>query len=306
MTNAQSGTLHIDEATLSYDIREGTSPTIVMLHGVGSSRASEEAAGYLDWSPVSALGRRTVRYDARGHGRSTGGTQPGDYTWSHLADDLLTLLDNVAPGEVVDGIGVSMGVGTLLRAVTREPERFRRLALVLPPTAWETRTVQANAYRQTADLVDTHGADALRARVAAAPTLPLIAAGGWTFPPPDVDGSVFAAVLRGAALADFPDPDAVSRIQQPILLLPWTGDPGHPVSTSEQLHRLLPNSTIEVNSTVEDVQAIGAQVAKFLDPTAANEPESQVSGPARVSRNPGASSTEGCSRETTRESEDQY
>jgi pimeloyl-ACP methyl ester carboxylesterase len=182
MTNAHSGTLHIDEATLSYDIREGTSSTIVMLHGVGSSRASEEAAGYLDWSPVYALGRRTVRYDARGHGRSTGGTQPDDYTWSHLADDLLTLLDNVAPGEVVDGIGVSMGVGTLLQASTREPKRFRRLALVLPPTAWEARTAQADAYRPMADLVDTHGADALRARIAAAPTLPLIAAGGWTFP----------------------------------------------------------------------------------------------------------------------------
>jgi 3-oxoadipate enol-lactonase len=158
-----------------------------------------------------------------------------------------------------------MGVGTLLQAVTRRPERFRRLALVLPPTAWATRTAQAVTYRQTADLVDTHGVDALLARMPDAPILPLVTAGGWTFPPPDVAGPLFSAVLRGAADADFPDKVAIAHIQQPTLLLPWTNDPGHPVSTAEQLHELLLHSTLTVMNTVEDVQAIGAHVASFLN-----------------------------------------
>ena len=41
-----------------------------------------------------------------------------------------------------------MGVGTLLHAVTRQPERFRRLAPVIPPTAWAARAAQAGDYRQ--------------------------------------------------------------------------------------------------------------------------------------------------------------
>ena len=83
--------------------------TVVQLHGLGSSRASEAAAGFFDWSPVQDAGRRLVRYDARGHGRSTGRPEPDDWAWPRPAEDLFALLDVVAPGETVDAIGVSMG-----------------------------------------------------------------------------------------------------------------------------------------------------------------------------------------------------
>jgi len=266
MAKAQDGTLDLTGATLSYEVRSGDSPTVVGLHGLGQSRANEDIAGYLDWPPIYDAGRRTVRYDARGHGCSTGRALPEDYTWSRLADDLLALLDHLAPGEPVDAIGVSMGVGTLLHAVTRRPERFRRLALVLPPTAWATRAAQADGYRQAEKLLDTQGRDALLAAAASAPIPPLLQALGRTPPPPAVDEGLFSAVLRGAADADFPDQEAIAAIQQPVMLLPWTDDPGHPVSTSEQLHDLLPNSALKVTQTVEDLRAIGTTVATFLGP----------------------------------------
>jgi pimeloyl-ACP methyl ester carboxylesterase len=269
VTEARNGTFDRAGATLAYDVRDGCGPTVVALHGLGSSRAGEDVSGYADWSPIYDAGRRTVRYDARGHGRSTGRALPEDYTWSRLADDLLALLDHLAPAEPVDAVGVSMGVGTLLHAVTRRPDRFRRLALVLPPTAWATRAAQADNYRQMAKLLDAQGPDALAAAAASAPTLPLIAAGGWTIPPPDVDEHLLSAVLRGAADADLPDPEAVAAIRQPVLLLPWTDDPGHPVQTAEQLHDLLPNSTLKLTQTVEDVRAIGATVAAFFGPSGA-------------------------------------
>ncbi|MGT2426841.1 alpha/beta fold hydrolase [Amnibacterium kyonggiense] len=259
------GMLELDGATISWSVQEGDRPTVVQLHGLSMSRANEAAAAYFDWSPVAAGGRRLVRYDARGHGRSTGRPVPEDYAWPMLAEDLFALLDEVAPGEAVDAIGVSMGVGTLLHAVTSRPERFRRLVLVIPPTAWATRAAQGDAYRQMAGLVETQGYEALVRAMAAFDPLPLLQDGGWTeTPPPDLDPAVLPAVFTGAAATDLPRPEAIGAIRQRVLLKPWVGDPGHPVSTSERLHELLPDSTLEVMAAPEDVRALGARVAAFL------------------------------------------
>ncbi len=62
----------LERATLSYEAAtrrwaDGRSG----LHGMSSSRASEDQGGFFDWSALKASGRRIVRYDARGHGRST-------------------------------------------------------------------------------------------------------------------------------------------------------------------------------------------------------------------------------------------
>lgn len=259
------GTLDRPGATLSYDVQDGGRPTVVQLHGLSSSRGSEAAAGFFDWSPVAAAGRRLVRYDARGHGRSTGRAEPDDYAWPHLADDLFALLDELAPGEAVDAIGVSMGVGTLLHAAIREPDRFRRLVLVIPPTAWATRAAQGDGYRQMADLAEQQGVDALVRAMSAFGTLPLLEEGGWTVaPPPDLEPGILPAVFRGAAATDLPPEEAIATIRQPVLLRPWAGDPGHPVSTSERLHELLPDSTLEVMRTPDDLRGLGARVADFL------------------------------------------
>jgi pimeloyl-ACP methyl ester carboxylesterase len=259
------GTFARTGAELTYEVHEGSRPTVVQLHGLSSSRASEAAAGFFDWSPVTAAGRRLVRYDARGHGRSTGRAEPADYAWSYLADDLLALLDEVAPGEAVDAIGVSMGVGTILHAAIEQPERFRRLVLVIPPTAWATRVAQGDGYRQMADLAEAQGFDAIVRAMSTFGTLPLLEEGGWTeAPPPDITPANLPSVFRGAAATDFPSEEAVATITQPVLLRPWAGDPGHPVSTSERLHELLPDSVLEITTTPDDLRALGAEVADFL------------------------------------------
>jgi pimeloyl-ACP methyl ester carboxylesterase len=258
--------LEVDGATLSYSVEEGAAPTIVGLHGLTSSRRNEAASGFSDWSAVSATGRRSVRYDARGHGLSTGRPVPEDYAWPRLADDLFRLLDAVAPGETVDAFGVSMGVGTLLHAVTREPDRFRRLAFVIPPTAWETRAAQGDLYRQMAAMAESGGRAALAAAAATMEPLPILAEGGWTaMVPPDISEPLLPAVMRGAAATDFPSPEAIGAIRKPVLLLPWTDDPGHPLSTAERLHELIPDSALHVTRTPDDLRAVGLRVAAFLN-----------------------------------------
>lgn len=145
-------TLELGDAQLSYDVTGDSGPFVVQLHGLTSSRERDAALG-LD------LGRalrdhRILRYDARGHGRSTGTRDSATYTWPCLADDLLALLEVLSPNAPVHGIGTSMGSATLLHAVARAPERFQSITLVVPPTAWETRAAKAEAYRLNADLVD--------------------------------------------------------------------------------------------------------------------------------------------------------
>jgi 3-oxoadipate enol-lactonase len=53
----------------------------------------------LDWSTVSAAGRRLVRFDARGHGTSPSDahdpTDPEQYSAPELARDLLNLIDDL-------------------------------------------------------------------------------------------------------------------------------------------------------------------------------------------------------------------
>jgi pimeloyl-ACP methyl ester carboxylesterase len=71
-----------------------------------------ERHGMLDWSAISRTGRRLVRFDARGHGVSTGGEEPlrpDHYTWAELARDLLELVRDI---EVGTGINIGVGTGT--------------------------------------------------------------------------------------------------------------------------------------------------------------------------------------------------
>jgi pimeloyl-ACP methyl ester carboxylesterase len=157
-----------------------------------------------------------------------------------------------------------MGAGTLLHAALQRPDRFRRLALVIPPTAWETRAAQGANYRQLAALVRDRGLGAFVAVAAAMPPLPILAAGGWTAGEPDVQESLAPAVMLGAAATDLPQPAAVTGIRQPVLLRPWTDDPGHPVSTAERLHELLPDSVLEVQQTPDDLRGLGARLVGFF------------------------------------------
>lgn len=227
---------------------EGGAP-VVQLHGLTSSRARDRLL-HLDLGR-GLSGTRLLRYDARGHGRSTGRAVAGDYRWQALADDLLGLLDTWFPGERVHGVGPSMGTGTLLHAAAREPGRFTGLTLVLPPTAWATRPAKAAEYVDAAGLVEGGG------------LAPFLEAGRLAVPPPatvgtpetmpDVREELLPSLLRGAAQSDLPAPAALAELTMPVTLLAWTEDPAHPVSTAEALAGLLPRARLVVAATPGDL-----------------------------------------------------
>lgn len=251
--------------------RSGAGPVAVYAHALSHDRESLAGPGrILDLAPVAAA-NTVLRYDARGHGRSQGSPDPHDYAYPELATDLLALTAEWSPSAPVRGIGTSMGTATLLHAATRSPERFDALVLTAPPTAWQAREGQADAYRRLADAVEHNGLDSMRSVLQAAAT-PAIMRGD---PPLELcmADQLVPTILRGVATSDLPAAETLSRLRMPVLILSWPDDPTHPVATGERLHQLMPGSHFRVAASRAEVEQWPALIAGFLaQPTFADRP----------------------------------
>ncbi|MEZ5227218.1 MAG: hypothetical protein R2710_11225 [Acidimicrobiales bacterium] len=151
-----------------------------------------------------------------------------------------------------------MGCATALHAAVAKPGRIAGLILMIPPTGWETRAAQTAQYLTSAEVVEHKGVEPMiSARRAMAPPDPYVGDEAYHDRRDEVlrawDTACLAVALRGAASADLPSRDAIASIAVPTLILAWTGDPGHPMSTAEELHRLIPGSTLSVASTAADL-----------------------------------------------------
>jgi pimeloyl-ACP methyl ester carboxylesterase len=110
--------------------------TVVLAHGWTLSQAAWDDPARLLHPRIAAGGVRLVRYDQRGHGRSTwqSPAHPEPVSIDRLGADLATVLDELAPeGPVVLG-GHSMGGMTIMCLAAERPELFgdrvRGVALV--------------------------------------------------------------------------------------------------------------------------------------------------------------------------------
>ncbi|GAA1411990.1 alpha/beta hydrolase [Kitasatospora putterlickiae] len=122
MTGTRTGTAPVTGGGLSYEIAEGTGPAVVLLHGGLLDRHSWDE----QFARLAARGHRVVRYDARGHGRSS--TVSGDYAHH---DDLRALLAHLdLPRAVL--VGLSLGSRTALDTALTHPERVAGLVLTAP------------------------------------------------------------------------------------------------------------------------------------------------------------------------------
>ena len=247
---------------LAYE-EQGAGPVVLSAHGLTASRAAVEKLALADFSPVSRA-FRFVSYDARGHGASTGTTSPADYAWSALSQDMLALADLLSPAAAVSCIGLSMGTGTLLHAALRAPQRFDRLVLTAPPTAWATRAAQTQFYERIATFAEESSPEKLRELFRKSPAAPIFHDVPTHPVDPDIPHAFVPAVFRGAGLSDLPSPEALSTLEHRALILAWDTDPGHPVSTAERLHELLKNSELHISKTSADIRTWGERVLQFL------------------------------------------
>ncbi len=259
-----SGSTTVRGARLVHQ-RSGSGPDLVWGHGLTMSRAADDTTATLDWSTVPAT---VLRYDARGHGVSTTTPDDADYGWDSLADDQLGLCAALGIGEYIGG-GASMGCATAIHAAVRAADRVIGLVLMIPPTAWETRAAQADLYRAGAEIVRTQGVEPMiRARRLQPAPDPFADDEGYQDQRDELlrawDTDRLAQALRGAATADLPPRSAIGGIAVPTLILAWTGDAVHPVSTAEELHDLIGGSELVVASTRAEVEDWTALIADFV------------------------------------------
>ena len=252
--------------TFSTDL-SGSGPDLVWGHGLTSSIAAEDEFPLLDHERIRRVCRE-LRYDARGHGASTSTPVPADLSWERLAHDQLALAMALGIDRYV-AAGASMGAATALHAAVLASDRVRGLLLAIPPTAWATRAAQVDRYREIGDLVEQGEHE-------------LLLAGAAALPPPDpfVDDPIWASrfadllatadpvrlarVFRGAATADLPPESAIATIDVPTLILAWTGDAGHPVTTAARLQELMPHAELALATTRGGVDDWTGRVVSWL------------------------------------------
>lgn len=122
-------TVTVPGCTLHYDIVDLTAPwiddpqTIVLHHGLGASSGT-----WSGWLPELAQRFRIVRFDMRGHGRSTHPASDAALSLDMLVDDLFAVAD-AAGAQRFHLVGESIGGTVALLAAIRRGERLRTLTV---------------------------------------------------------------------------------------------------------------------------------------------------------------------------------
>lgn len=263
-----TGRLTIRDVQIAYT-DEGEGPIVINAHGLAQSRNSAGTFGVIEPGGLVDAGYRIISYDARGHGDSTGTAEPHTYEWDELAKDLLAIADHFSPHEPVRAMGLSMGTGTVLSAAMLAPDRFAAIALGAPPTAWETRADQGVLYERLAQMVEQLTKEEFLALLAKTPIAPIFAETPHYPGRPTPPFSLLPSVFRGAGRSDLPVRAELLTLAVPTLILAWTTDAGHPVSTAHSLRDALSASSLHESNTTSDIETWASRAAAFFtDPAA--------------------------------------
>ena len=263
MITAEGATLHVKARGYQ------DHPVLMLLHAFplhGEMWAAQVEAFWKKW--------RVVVPDCRGFGQSEPGS--GQYAIDFFVDDLFTVMDNRKLGveqPVVAG-GCSMGGYVLLRAMEREPQRFRGLILVDTRSTADTdegklkrvdaiRTIrQKGPGAYAAGFADSAlGAKTKQQRPKVVEAVKTMAAAGS------------ATAMVGAQLAMAARTDTTAALEKfavPTLVIVGEEDALTPPDASKAMVERLPNATLEIIpgaghlSPMEDPEAFNAALEGFL------------------------------------------
>ncbi len=277
------------------------SPAIVLTDGIACS-------GFV-WKhlePALARGRRVIRWNYRGHGRSEAPADPDRISVLDCVDDLLAVLDAAGERRAVLA-GHSMGVQVSLEAHRAAPDRTAGLVLVcgspgrLLDTFHDARVLSAAfpwlrrgilawpalarfAFRS---LVPTElsyrialrfevNADLVR-REDLFPYLEEVA---------DVDPVLWARMLSTAAVHDASD--HLPAVGAPTLIVAGERDTWTPMWLSVRMHAQIPGSELLTlprgthAGPIEHPDLVALRIEKFLHERAPVEPPRPAAAPARA------------------------
>jgi pimeloyl-ACP methyl ester carboxylesterase len=240
---------------------------IVFLHGFPFNHTMWDAQ-------VKAISGkyRAISYDIRGHGMSDIGE--GQYTIEGHVDDLFELLKALEIAKPVI-VGLSMGGYIALRAIEREPDRFR--GAVLCDTRSEADGNEAKIRRAaTVRSVKRIGSEAFAREFVKAIFAPesfstrteavdFIRTIISRTPPLSIAGTQLALAARTDTS------DGLGSIAFPTLILVGEHDKTTPPEASEAMHRRITGSTMHIvpnaahMSNLENPVFFNSRLVEFLD-----------------------------------------
>ena len=235
-----SGTVHANGIDIYYRIDGVDGPWVMLAHALGVDHQL--------WDGIAqhlAARHRVLRYDARGHGKTT--APHGAYTLFQMADDAAGLLDALAIPQV-HFIGLSMGGMVAQIMGVRHPQRL--LSLTLCDTVCVTPVTAHAMWDERIGQVEAHGMAGI-----VEPTLQRWLTTPYREAHPDVAERI-RALLRatpphgyvGACLAikALDTRGGLARIACPTLVMTGEEDAGAPVEVAREIASRIPNARLKV------------------------------------------------------------
>lgn len=243
---------------------QGSGLPLFWMHGMLNSVESDSVYSLVDFDVLSSQ-VQLIRYDACNKSTS------GDYSWNGLVQELVEIMQKVHSDKVILG-GVSMGSGTALYTAIRNPEKVKALLLVTPPPAWEVRTATQALYEKIAlKARPDHLPDFLKRIIQRNQDPPEFFE--QHFPGTrhqllklrmSFDPAYYYSIYHGGAISDFPEREALTRLNIPTLIVGDPNDPGHPIEVAEEMHSLIPDSELFCVSDYDDYLCLQKKVSEFL------------------------------------------
>lgn len=240
-------------------------PVTVFAHGLGSSGRDLEA-----------LAERTrgcsILMDFRGHGRSQTPSEDAGYDHPAMRADLSVVADRFGARNVV---GVSMGAGAVMNLLADEPDRFERVAMLIPSRIDEPCPDPGGTLRMAHEL-ETLPLEEIARRLLALPDLePILARDArWYDHMRDqilrMNAVGVPRAFRAYATGAPPvtDASALRDVRAPVLVAANSNDPNHPASVAQRLAELLPQCELEFYPDfamfLDVLDAFGARLSGFL------------------------------------------
>ncbi len=230
-----------DGVELAVEVVGEGSPVILLAHGLTGNR--NELALFAPFLPGTK-----VLMDFRGHGDSER-PPAGSYTFDHLAGDVEAVSDEFG---VTVAAGASMGAAATLRVLESDPERFRKLIILLPARL-EVGDETYMRLSRMADLLEEHGPERTAEIVIAEEE----GAGSFDQFPASKDyrrAAILAmnsdgvpSAIRGV-INDQPvrDPERIRAVTAPTLIISQEGDAFHSTAVARELEDVMPNAELVI------------------------------------------------------------
>lgn len=256
---SNSGTVHANGIDIHYRTDGTDGRWVVLAHALGVDHQL--------WDSIAqrlASRHRVLRYDARGHGKTS--APHGAYTLFQLADDVAGLLDALSI-EQAHFVGLSMGgmVGQVLGV--RHPHRL--LSLTLCDTVSYTPVSAHAMWDERIGQVEAHGMSGI-----VEPTIQRWLTTPFREAHPDVVERI-RSLLRATpphgyvgtclAIKALDTRSSLARIACPTLVITGEQDTGAPVEAAREIASHIPDARLKVISDAAHLAPIEQEEAFLAD-----------------------------------------